>query len=63
MNYVIAAWLSCGALLVLYALRTLRRERVLQRLMGKSPGRPKRPAGQPATGERGRPIKTGTQWR
>ena len=27
MNYVVAAWLSCGAILLLYALRTVRRER------------------------------------
>jgi hypothetical protein len=31
MNYVIAAWTSCGALLVLYTARTLRRERTLRR--------------------------------
>lgn len=31
MNYVIAAWVSCGALLAGYAWRTLRRERLLRR--------------------------------
>ena len=31
MNYVVAAWLSCGAILLVYALRTLRRERLLRR--------------------------------
>ena len=31
MSYVVAAWLSCGAILVAYAARTLRRERALRR--------------------------------
>jgi hypothetical protein len=31
MNYVIAAWLSCGAILAAYALRTVQRERALRR--------------------------------
>jgi hypothetical protein len=31
MNYVIAAWLSCGAILAAYAFRTLHRERALRR--------------------------------
>jgi hypothetical protein len=31
MNYVVAAWVSCGAILVAYAARTLRRERALRR--------------------------------
>ena len=31
MNYVVAAWLSCGAILLIYALRTVRRERLLRR--------------------------------
>jgi hypothetical protein len=31
MNYVVAAWVSCGAILVAYAARTLRRERSLKR--------------------------------
>ena len=31
MNYVIAAWLSCGAILLAYAARTLHRERSLRR--------------------------------
>ncbi|HTV11722.1 MAG TPA: hypothetical protein VME20_07650 [Acidimicrobiales bacterium] len=35
MNYVIAAWMSCGALLVIYAVRTVRRERSLRKLLGK----------------------------
>jgi hypothetical protein len=35
MNYVWAAWLSCGVLLLLYSLRTVRRERTLRRLLGK----------------------------
>ena len=40
MNYVIAAWLSCGAILGAYVLRTLHRERALRRsLLPK--GRPK----------------------
>jgi hypothetical protein len=30
-NYVIAAWLSCGAILAAYSARTLRRERALRR--------------------------------
>jgi hypothetical protein len=30
-GYVLAAWLSCGSLLGLYSLRTLRRERLLRR--------------------------------
>jgi hypothetical protein len=30
-NYVIAAWLSCAAILTAYAGRTLRRERLLRR--------------------------------
>jgi hypothetical protein len=31
MNYVVAAWLSCAAILVVYALRTVHRERSLRR--------------------------------
>ena len=31
MNYVVAAWACCGALLAAYAARTLRRERSLRR--------------------------------
>jgi hypothetical protein len=31
MNYVVAAWLSCGAILLAYAARTLHRERSLRR--------------------------------
>lgn len=31
MNYVIAAWVSCGALLAVYSARTLWRERALRR--------------------------------
>jgi hypothetical protein len=38
-GYVLAAWLSCGGLLTLYALRTLRRERALRRSL--SPEEPK----------------------
>jgi hypothetical protein len=30
-GYVLAAWISCGSLLSLYVLRTLRRERLLRR--------------------------------
>jgi hypothetical protein len=30
-NYVIAAWLACAAILVVYALRTVHRERSLRR--------------------------------
>ena len=38
MNYVIAAWLCCAAVLALYALRTLRRQRLLRRsLSGEDP--------------------------
>ncbi len=33
MNYVAAAWLSCGAILVAYSARTLRRERALRRCL------------------------------
>jgi len=39
MNYVLAAWLSCGALLGAYAVRMLRRERALRRLKEGSPWR------------------------
>lgn len=39
MNYVVAAWTSCGALLILYVLRTLWRERVLRRSLGKDPAK------------------------
>lgn len=35
MNYVWAAWASCGVVLALYAFRTVRRERTLRRLLGK----------------------------
>jgi hypothetical protein len=31
MNYVIAAWLACAAILVVYSLRTVHRERSLRR--------------------------------
>ena len=63
MNYVIAAWLSCGALLVLYSLRTLRRARALQRLMGNKPRGVGGPAGQPANGAQGVPSSAEAQWR
>ncbi len=33
MNYVVAAWVSCGAILLAYAVWTLRRERLLRRLL------------------------------
>ncbi|HUB72090.1 MAG TPA: hypothetical protein VL984_16835 [Acidimicrobiales bacterium] len=36
MNYVIAAWVSCGVLLSLYTARILRRERSLRRLLSGS---------------------------
>jgi len=32
-NYVVAAWVSCGVLLAAYALRTVRRERTLRRAL------------------------------
>jgi hypothetical protein len=35
LSYVVAAWASCAALLGLYALRTLRRERLLSRTISK----------------------------
>jgi hypothetical protein len=35
MNYVIAAWAGCGAILLAYAARTVRRERALRRLVGR----------------------------
>jgi len=35
MSYVVAAWSSCAALLIAYALRTLRRERALRRSLSK----------------------------
>jgi hypothetical protein len=38
MNYVVAAWLSCGAILVAYAARTLRRERSLRRSLAPKDG-------------------------
>jgi hypothetical protein len=42
MNYVIAAWLSCGAILIAYAFRTVHRERALRRsLLPKEPLLPK----------------------
>lgn len=34
MNYVLAAWGACGALLVAYSARTVRRERALRRALG-----------------------------
>ena len=37
MNYVIAAWLSCGAILLAYAARTLHRERSLRRSLAPRP--------------------------
>lgn len=44
MNYVIAAWLSCAAILVVYAVRTVHRERSLRRSLAPrglhGPGRP-----------------------
>jgi hypothetical protein len=44
MNYVIAAWLSCGAILLAYSLRTLYRERSLRRsLAPKVAGPARRP--------------------
>jgi hypothetical protein len=33
MNYVIAAWAACGAIVAAYAARTLRRERALRRAL------------------------------
>jgi hypothetical protein len=42
MNYVIAAWLSCGAILLAYALRTLHRERSLRRSLAPSDAGPSR---------------------
>lgn len=62
MNYVIAAWLSCGALLVLYSLRTLRRERALQRLMGNKPRGVRGPAEPPAGGAQGVLNSSEAQW-
>ncbi|MDA8303463.1 MAG: hypothetical protein M0005_18430 [Actinomycetota bacterium] len=62
MNYVIAAWLSCGALLALYSLRTLRRERALQRLMGNEPRRVGSPAGQSGAGAGGVRSNSEAQW-
>jgi hypothetical protein len=45
MNYVIAAWLSCGAILLAYALRMVHRERSLRRsLSPKIPGAARRAA-------------------
>jgi len=38
MNYVVAAWVSCGARLVAYAARTLRRERSLKRSLAPKDG-------------------------
>jgi hypothetical protein len=64
MNYVIAAWLSCGAILLVYALRTVHRERSLRRsLPSQAPKRPGARAGTPTgpatrgtVGELGRPL-------
>jgi hypothetical protein len=38
MNYVVAVWVSCGAILVAYAARTLRRERSLKRSLAPKNG-------------------------
>jgi hypothetical protein len=38
MNYVVAAWVACGAVLVAYAARTLRRERSLKRSLAPKDG-------------------------
>ena len=46
MNYVVAAWLSCGAILLIYALRIVRRERLLRRSLAPT-GRTNLAAGAP----------------
>jgi hypothetical protein len=51
MNYVIAAWLSCGAILLAYAARTLHRERSLRRSLAPRPAPKRRIIGDP-----GRPL-------
>lgn len=38
MSYVVAAWLSCAAILAAYAGRTLRRERALRRCLAPKDG-------------------------
>jgi hypothetical protein len=42
MNYVIAAWVSCGAILLAYAVRTLHRERTLRRSLAPTVAGPPR---------------------
>jgi len=37
-NYVIAAWAGCGAILLAYSARTVRRERALRRSLGRTRG-------------------------
>ncbi len=63
MNYVIAAWLSCGAILLAYAARTLYRERSLRRSLAPRPAPKRAGAGAPsgaatrrAIGDPGRPL-------
>ena len=48
MNYVIAAWLSCGAILLAYAARTLHRERSLRRSLAPRPAPKRAGAGAPS---------------
>jgi hypothetical protein len=71
MNYVIAAWLSCGAILLAYAARTLHRERSLRRSLAPRPAAKRSGAGAPSgaatrrtIGDPSRPLapKERTQW-
>jgi hypothetical protein len=63
MNYVVAAWLSCGAILLAYAARTLHRERSLRRSLAPRRAPKRAGAGAPsgattrrAIAEPGRPL-------
>jgi hypothetical protein len=61
-NYVIAAWLSCAALLVFYSVRTVHRERVLRRsLSPKARLAPGRPVASPGPGRPG-PAQESNKW-
>ncbi len=60
MNYVLAAWISCAAILAAYTGRTLRRERLLRRSL--VPRSPEVLGSSPVLGSP-REDKDGPKWR